>query len=91
MQMGAYEALSLEKPIITSDWQILRESFGKGAVYVKNTPESICYGIHEMFNNYDEYKKNVLFQREKRRTYFYSTRKSILSEIDRLHKIVVTQ
>jgi len=44
MQMGAYEAMSLEQPIITSDWEILRESFGNGAVYVNNSASSISEG-----------------------------------------------
>lgn len=45
MQRGAYEAIYLGKPIVTSDWKILRENFPQGAVFVSNTPESISEGI----------------------------------------------
>jgi glycosyltransferase involved in cell wall biosynthesis len=84
MQMGAYEALSLEKPIITSDWEILRESFGQGAVYVKNTPESIAGGTCELLENYAKYNKAVILQRIKRKEYFRRTRNVILGELTRL-------
>jgi len=86
MQMGAYEALSLERPIITSDWQILRESFGDGAIYVKNNPESICYGVGEVLNGYEKYKRAVILQRRRRKEYFDRTRKAILLEVDKLNE-----
>lgn len=45
MQRGAYEAIYLGKPIVISDWKILRENFSQGAVFVSNTPGSISDGI----------------------------------------------
>ena len=81
MQMGAYESLSLEKPIITSNWQILRDSFGIGAVYVDNTSNSISIGIRELFENYDKYRLGVKEQRKKRRIYFEKVKRDILTEI----------
>lgn len=41
MLCGAYEAVAVEKPLITSDWPVLREYFSLGTLYVNNTPESI--------------------------------------------------
>jgi glycosyltransferase involved in cell wall biosynthesis len=38
---GAYEAVSVEKPLITSDWPVLKNYFCRGALYVDNSPEAI--------------------------------------------------
>ena len=82
MQMGAYEALSLKQPIVTSDWAILRESFGDGAVYVSNTPEAISKGVLKLLKNHIKYKEAICLQRLKRRKYFNSVRKQILKKIN---------
>lgn len=42
---GAYEAVSLSRPLILSDTRALREYFSKGCVYVKPTASSISAGI----------------------------------------------
>ena len=47
---GAYEGLSLEKPMILSDTKILRSHFPKGVVYVVNTAAGIELGIQEAFS-----------------------------------------
>lgn len=41
MLCGCYEAVSAERPLITSDKQVLREYF-RGATFVENTPASIA-------------------------------------------------
>ena len=41
MQRGGSEAVSVEKPLITSDFPILRKVFDKGTVHVDNSVESI--------------------------------------------------
>ncbi len=45
MQRGGYEAVALGKPLVTSDWGLLRETFSRGTVHVANTPEAIADGI----------------------------------------------
>ena len=45
MQRGAYEAMALEKPLITSDWPLLRETFNRGTIHVDNTAAGITAGI----------------------------------------------
>lgn len=45
MQRGAYEALYLGTPIVTSHWQLLREVFGEAALYVDNSPEDIARAV----------------------------------------------
>ena len=48
MQRGACEALALGKPIVTSDWPLLRDYFGSGAVYVTSSSADIRRGVQEM-------------------------------------------
>jgi glycosyltransferase involved in cell wall biosynthesis len=47
MQRGACEALSMGRPIITSDWPLLKDYFYQGTVHVKATPESIADGVRQ--------------------------------------------
>lgn len=55
MLCGCYEAVSAQKPLITSDKAVLKSYF-TGAVFVNNTAESICNGINEVINNLDHYR-----------------------------------
>ncbi|HSL47016.1 MAG TPA: glycosyltransferase [Anaerolineales bacterium] len=59
LQCGACEALSLGKPIITSDWTLLREYFHRGTVHVQNTSAGIRQGVIEMQNNYGRYLAGI--------------------------------
>jgi len=59
MQRGACEALSLGKPIIISDWSMLRDYFRKGTVYVNNTPEAISQGVREMMKRHLVYQEEI--------------------------------
>ncbi len=59
MQRGACEALSLGKPIVTSDWPLLREYFHAGTVHVPNDSESIRQGVEEMQAHYDFYRSGI--------------------------------
>lgn len=44
---GAFEAVSLGRPLIVSDWPILQRYFNSGVVHVTNTPEGLCEGIRK--------------------------------------------
>lgn len=59
MQRGACEALSLGRPIITSDWSLLREYFNLGTVHVDNTATGIRNGIQEMVSCYEKYTAGI--------------------------------
>lgn len=48
---GAYEAVSLEKPMILSDTKTLRKYFAKGALFTDNTAEDIARKIKEVLAN----------------------------------------
>ena len=53
MQRGAYEAMALEKPLITSDWPLLRQTFSMGTVYVDNTTAGITVGLKAMIREHE--------------------------------------
>jgi len=57
--MGAYEAVTLEKPIIISNSELLINTFNKGCVYVENNSDGIVKGITEMFENYIKYSNEI--------------------------------
>lgn len=67
LQCGACEALSLERPIITSDWPLLREYFCNGTVHVDNTPDGIRRGIESLKRDYNRYEAEVVELRQMRR------------------------
>lgn len=45
---GAYEAVSLRKPLVLSDTEVLRNYFGAQPIYVKPTADSIADGVHRV-------------------------------------------
>lgn len=59
MQRGACEALSIGKPIITSNWPLLREYFREGTRHVPNTSAGIRAGVLDMKDHYDSYQTGV--------------------------------
>jgi glycosyltransferase involved in cell wall biosynthesis len=64
MQRGACEALSLGRPIITSNWPLLREYFDRGTVHVDSTHESIRDGVARMRQEYDRHLAAITDLRE---------------------------
>ena len=67
-QWGALEALEFERPIITSDWPVLRDYFSKGTVHVDNTATSLVKAIELIRNNYSYYLKEIVNLRKERRS-----------------------
>jgi glycosyltransferase involved in cell wall biosynthesis len=45
MQRGAFEAMSWGTPIITSVWPLLRDTFPKGSIFVRNHAQDIARGV----------------------------------------------
>ena len=64
MQRGAYEAAYLGKPIVTSDFGLLRQAFPIATVYVKDDPDAIAAGVREMCANAVKYTKEAQDLRE---------------------------
>jgi glycosyltransferase involved in cell wall biosynthesis len=56
---GAYEAVALQRPLITSDTFALREYFYTGVEYVSAEPSSISKAINRIYKNYDTYLMNI--------------------------------
>lgn len=61
--MGAFEAVSLGKPLIVSDWLILRDYFSRGIVYIPNTVEGICEGVRRAQHEQATLQKDILILR----------------------------
>ena len=48
LQRGGCEAISVGRPLVTSDWPYLRQVFSEGTIFVPNTIDGIREGILEM-------------------------------------------
>lgn len=44
---GAFEAISLGKPMIVSDWQVLRDYFAIGTIHIPNSVNGILNGVRQ--------------------------------------------
>lgn len=64
MQKGGNEAVYLEKPVITTDNDLLRTYFSKGTVYVKNDSKSIKEGILQLMENYSKMHSEIKLLKE---------------------------
>ena len=66
MQNGAFEALELGIPIITSNWPVLQSTFSKGAVLIDNTSMEYVTAIKEIQQNYSTYCEQISILRSER-------------------------
>lgn len=66
--LGAYEAVELEKPLITSDWPILREYFSQGTVHVNNTKEGITEGMRRARDDHEQLRSEIRLLRKSLRS-----------------------
>jgi glycosyltransferase involved in cell wall biosynthesis len=67
LQSGANEALWMGKPIITSNWPILIQSFGKGTIHINNSVDSICSAVQQMRRNINSFEQEILEYQEDRK------------------------
>ena len=56
---GAYEAMVLEKPLVTSKTSALQKYFTAGTVFVDHDPESIANGVRLAFERRVELKRQI--------------------------------
>lgn len=68
MQRGACEAVSLGKPVITSDWPLLRSYFHKGTIHVDNTSQGIQAGIVKMQEERETLEKEIALLQQERQS-----------------------
>lgn len=66
MLRGAYEAIYLGKPVVISDWDILRKNFPVGTVFVDNTVKGIADGIKEALAKLSELSQEAQSLRSKK-------------------------
>jgi hypothetical protein len=59
MLAGAYEALALQKPLITSDWPPLKRYFYKGTVHIDNSPKEIQEAIEIVRKRSEEMVRDI--------------------------------
>jgi len=62
---GAFEAVSLGKPLITSNWKILRNHFPIGTIHIPNTAEGVCEGIRQAQLELSTLQRDILILKEK--------------------------
>lgn len=67
IQSGASESLWLGRPIITSDWPLLREYFCKGTIHVDNTADQICQAVETMRANLQTFESDIRTLQEGKR------------------------
>ena len=82
---GDNEALWLAKPIITSDWPLLRRYFAKGTIHVDNTADSIYQAIVTMMGNLSAFEAEIRALREVRRQEWWQKANDLL---DLIHQAV---
>jgi hypothetical protein len=81
MQRGACEAVALGRPIITSNWPLLKEYFSQGTVHVDNSANSIAEGVRLMIEEYARLETEILSLRMK-------FRQQVETDLRRLERLV---
>jgi glycosyltransferase involved in cell wall biosynthesis len=80
---GANEALWLGKPLITSDWPLLREYFLKGAIHVDNTAEGIRRAITTMRDDLSGFEADMRALQRTRRQEWWERATDLLQIIQK--------
>jgi glycosyltransferase involved in cell wall biosynthesis len=71
MQRAGSEAISVRKPLITSNTKMLRETFHKGTVYVGDTSSEILKGIVEMKKDRQSFSREMAELQSERKENFF--------------------
>jgi glycosyltransferase involved in cell wall biosynthesis len=66
MLAGAYEAVALEKPLITSDWLPLKRYFHRGTIHVDNSAQEIIGAVQAVRQKKDELEEEMRLLREEK-------------------------
>jgi hypothetical protein len=80
LQSGGEEALFMGKPLITSDFPILRDFFSKGAVFVTPHREAITEGIRIFYRDRNRLSREILQLRTEHES-VWRQKKSILMNL----------
>ena len=79
MLRGAYEAIYLEKPVLISDWKILRDNFSMGASFVDNSLDAIRNGIVSSLNNIEYLTTGAIELKKKKKSQWSEVKHHLLS------------
>jgi glycosyltransferase involved in cell wall biosynthesis len=77
---GCYEAVMLEKPLITSNFEVLQESFNKGTVFVDNSVQQIVNALIKVQNNYTKLEEEIKNLKEEK-NYEWNTKIGFLKTV----------
>jgi glycosyltransferase involved in cell wall biosynthesis len=83
MLRGAYEAVYQGTPVIVSDWPLLREAFGRGAVHVNNTADAIASAVRAVRTHRDRYKAEVVELRREKLALWNAAKASLVEIVRR--------
>lgn len=86
MQRGGSEAVTVGRPLITSDWPVLRETFYKGTIHVPNTAADIAAAIEVVRAGEGQYRQEMAELAAERAERWEATRREIDAILDGLSK-----
>jgi len=66
MQRGGYEAMALEKPLITSRWPLLQQVFASGTVHVDNSAKEIAAAVRRIHEEPSAFRAEMSALRQRR-------------------------
>ncbi len=81
LQGGGFEAVALGKPLITSDWPLLRFLFKKGTFYADNTAEGFRDAITSLEGNFVETAEIMSQYCEEKRTTWRNSLQEMLNKV----------
>jgi len=77
---GAYEAVALSKPLVTSDTQALRDYFSRGTIYTRHSPDELAAAILAALNTRERLSSEMQELKRHLRD-AWDTRRRLLAEI----------
>jgi len=86
MQRGGSEAVSAGKPLITSDWPVLRRIFHKGALHVDNRAAAIAGAVAALRADYARYQREIVELAAERQTGWLQARAALTAHLPELQK-----
>ncbi|MFN8545799.1 MAG: glycosyltransferase [Candidatus Binatia bacterium] len=82
MQRGGYEAVAVGRPLVVSDWGLLRETFSRGTVHVHNNAEEIAAGIRSALAGRDRLVEEMGILRAERAALFRERLAALVELVD---------
>jgi glycosyltransferase involved in cell wall biosynthesis len=78
---GAYEAVALEKPLVTSDTRALRHYFTRGTVFTRHDAASVAASIREAIERRQELSREMLMLRKDLAAAWAARRSGLVTEL----------